>query len=354
MLNARTRFLFLGFCCFFLLSACAAKKELPKVFYPPAPDAPRIQYLVSYSTEKDLKQGAFSRRLAEQIGDLGFGIHRARSSAFWDNKLYVVDSRLRGIARFDLLAEKGGLLVEASSLLIKPMDIAVDRKGTKFVTDPDGSKIAAIYADEKVIKLYREPAGFRPLGIAVDDQYIYAAELKTNRLYIIDKQSGVVVKTLGEDAGLRWPSSVALGPDGSIYVANLAAFNVIQLDGEAKKLNEIGKIGDYAGSFSRPKGLAVDREGRVYVLDAAFENVQVFNRKGKLLMFFASTGPQPQDLVSPASISIDYNNVDYFQQFAAPGFKLEYVIAVSNQAGPSRVNIYGFGKLQGADYRRYE
>ena len=350
----RKRSVWFGVVCLLLFSGCAGKQESLPVFYPPAPDAPRIQYLVSYSSEKDLRQGEFSRSLAEQIGDLGFAMHRARSSAFTAGRMYVVDSRLRGISRFDLQSETAGLLDEVSGVLVKPMEIASDRDGIKYVTDPDGNKIVAFGADEKVVRYYRQPTGFRPLGIAVDDRYLYAAELKPNKLYVIDKLTGDLVKTLDIEDGLRWPAAVAADPAGGFYVANLAAFNVVKFDRDATRVNEIGRLGDYAGSFSRPKGLEVDRDGRVYVLDAAFENVQVFDPQGNLLMFFAKAGPRPEDLVSPASISIDYENVAYFQRFAAKGFELEYVIAVSNQAGPSKVNIYGFGRMKGGDYGRYQ
>lgn len=336
-----------------LMSACAAPQK-SAIFYPPAPDAPRIQYLVSYSCEKDLKKGAFSRLLAEQTGELGFAMQRARSVAFWGSKMYVADSRLRGVSLFDLEAETGGLLSAPSEVLIKPMEIAIDARGTKFVTDPDDHKIVAIDADEKVIQYYRQPAGFRPLGIAVDEHFLYVTEVRPSRLYVIDKQSGAVLKTLEEQDGVRWPAAVAVAPGGGFYVTNLAAFNVVQFDDAGRKLREIGKIGDYAGSFSRPKGIEVDREGRIYVLDTAFENVQIFNPQGELLMFFGKTGTKPENLVAPASLTIDYQSVDFFQRFAAPGFKLEYVIAVSNQAGPSRVNVYGFGHMAGVDYGRYE
>lgn len=47
------------------------------------------------------------------------------------------------------------------------------------------------------------------------------------------------------------------------------------------------------GDFARPKGVAVDSEGHIYVVDAAFGNVQIFNSEGLLLLFFGQMGTGP-------------------------------------------------------------
>jgi hypothetical protein len=71
--------------------------------------------------------------------------------------------------------------------------------------------------------------------------------------------------------------------------------------------------------------------------------VQVFNPEGKLLMFFGQPENSKQgDLHLPAGLRIDYDNVQYFQDKVAPGFKLEYLILVTSQVGPNKINVYGF------------
>src|SRR5690348_1712295 len=46
----------------------------------------------------------------------------------------------------------------------------------------------------------------------------------------------------------------------------------------------------------------------------------------------------------PAGVWVDYDHVKYFQQYAAPGFKVEYLIFVTNQYGDHKVSVYGFGR----------
>jgi DNA-binding beta-propeller fold protein YncE len=96
------------------------------------------------------------------------------------------------------------------------------------------------------------------------------------------------------------------------------------------------------GQFVRPKGVAVDREDRVYVVDASTEVVQIFNAEGKLMLFFGGAGNHPGGLNIPATVVIDYDNVDLFADRVAPGYKIEYLVLVTSQFGPNKVNVFGF------------
>ncbi|HDO35626.1 MAG TPA: 6-bladed beta-propeller [Nitrospirae bacterium] len=74
---------------------------------------------------------------------------------------------------------------------------------------------------------------------------------------------------------------------------------------------KFGQIGDIPGKFARPKGIAVDSEGHIYVVDAAFNNVQIFNEKGRLLLFFGEMGVGPGKFWLPAGMYIDKNDKIY-------------------------------------------
>jgi hypothetical protein len=61
-------------------------------------------------------------------------------------------------------------------------------------------------------------------------------------------------------------------------------------------------------------------------------------------MYFGQGGEQPGDFQLPAKVTIDYDNVEYFQSFAAPGFRIEYLVLVTSQFGPHLVNVFGYGQ----------
>ena len=64
-------------------------------------------------------------------------------------------------------------------------------------------------------------------------------------------------------------------------------------------------MGDGSGNFSKPKGVAVDSEGNIYITDAHFDIVQIFDKNGKLLLWFGSSGSGKGDFFIPAGIFID-------------------------------------------------
>jgi DNA-binding beta-propeller fold protein YncE len=58
----------------------------------------------------------------------------------------------------------------------------------------------------------------------------------------------------------------------------------------------------------RPKGVGVDSEGDLYVVDGLLGQVQVFNRQGDLLYYFGKTGTNFGEFQLPAGLFIDHND----------------------------------------------
>jgi DNA-binding beta-propeller fold protein YncE len=73
----------------------------------------------------------------------------------------------------------------------------------------------------------------------------------------------------------------------------------------------VGKIGDGIGTIFRPKGIGVDSEGHLYVVDGLWGVVQVFDNKGSLLYYFGQKGTGLGDFQLPAGMEIDGNDRIY-------------------------------------------
>ena len=58
-------------------------------------------------------------------------------------------------------------------------------------------------------------------------------------------------------------------------------------------------------------------------------------------MFFGGTYKGPGGMYLPAKVAVDYQNLAYFSNYVDPAFKLKYLIFVTNQYGPDKINIYG-------------
>jgi DNA-binding beta-propeller fold protein YncE len=67
----------------------------------------------------------------------------------------------------------------------------------------------------------------------------------------------------------------------------------------------LGQAGDAPGDLALPKAVALDSDDHVYVVDSRFENVQVFDRSGRLLLSFGREGTDPGEFWLPAGVFVD-------------------------------------------------
>jgi len=157
--------------------------------------------------------------------------------------------------------------------------------------------------------------------------------------------------TIGESGAgegqLHKPTHVTVDKQGNIFVNDAFNFRVQQFDSSGAFVKTFGFHGDRIGAMARTKGLGTDQEGNLYVADSAFEYVQIFNKKGQLLLFFGGPGNGPGNMYLPSGVHIDYENVQFFNKFADPKFKLKYLVYVCNMSGPNKVNVYGYGDWTG-------
>ena len=162
----------------------------------------------------------------------------------------------------------------------------------------------------------------RPSHVDVDPEGQYAYVVDTggvntdlHRVRVFDIASGEHLHDIGErgtgPGQLNLPRDIAVGPDGRLYVVDGANFRVQVFNPDGSFVHSFGSIGVYPGQFSRPKGVGIDPQGNVdgnlYVADAAHGNFQIFNPDGELLMFIGarSESPEPARYMLPAGIAID-------------------------------------------------
>jgi hypothetical protein len=107
-----------------------------------------------------------------------------------------------------------------------------------------------------------------------------------------------------------------------------------------------GSPGNRPGNFVRPKHLAVGSDGQIHVVDAAFNNVQVFDQQGKVVGFYGAAGRHPGAMDLPAGLDIVEQNLELFGKFIHPAFQAERLIIVSNQDGGQKLTVYAMGGLK--------
>jgi len=83
------------------------------------------------------------------------------------------------------------------------------------------------------------------------------------------------------------------------------------LERSGKFIAAIGQVGDSSGNLFRPKGVGIDSEGHIYLVEGFWGVVQVFDRQGQLLYDFGQRGIRLGEFQLPAGIFIDQRDRIY-------------------------------------------
>jgi sugar lactone lactonase YvrE len=203
--------------------------------------------------------------------------------------------------------------------------IDTDGTATKFVSDlatpsgiamaPDRSIVVADSGAHTILRLdpasgevkviagttrsgYADGAGAAalfdaPVGVAVGtDGTIYVADTYNDRIRKIDKAGNVTTVAGGDGPGFvdspnglsarfDTPGGIAIAPDGAVIVADTGNRRIrrIGADGAVTTLSGNGDYGDLDGnlldaSFAEPIGLTIDSAGTIYVADAGANKIR--------------------------------------------------------------------------------
>jgi DNA-binding beta-propeller fold protein YncE len=231
-----------------------------------------------------------------------------------------------------------------------PLNLAVDDNGWLYIADGVLEQVVILDTNENLVATIGGKGKMKPRDVALTKDRIYVGDLQDRCIHVLDKNSRTPLFDIPRaadatniNARLFQPINIALDAQGRLYVSDFGAYRVQIYDVDGKYLRTIGHYGDNFGEFARNKGVAVDRANRVYVADAAGQLVQMFDENGQLLMWFGEPSASKVGLELPAKVLLDYDDVAFFQRYAAPNFQLEHLVIVMNQYGPRKVSVFGFG-----------
>ncbi len=340
-----------------ICGGCAESVQPPAVpvFFPAAPELPRVQFLTSFSGRKDLEhQSAFDKFVLGENQDLK--IDKPYGVAIADGKIYVCDSNTTVLV-LDVKGQKFQPLQGAvgPGALRQPINVSIGADGTRYVSDPVRGQVVAFDREDRYLRAYGTPGAWKPVDAVPFENRLYVVDTQSKLVKVLDRESGEPVKTIGDKGApterLDRPTNLTIDREGYLYVTDFGRFQVVKFDRDGHYQMVFGGPGDNFGKFARPKGVAVDRDGRLYVVDASFNNVQVFSPQGRLLMYLGGApADQGGSLLLPAKVAIDYDGVGDFQKYLAPGFHADYLLLVTSQFGERRVNVLAYGHEEGKTY----
>jgi DNA-binding beta-propeller fold protein YncE len=338
---------------FALLAGCATAPGpatgRPPQFYPPAPAPARVQLLTTLSTSADVfpTRGRFRTFILGPEKELS--IVKPYGIAFWQDRIYVCDSVLAAVVRIDLKGRRFDYLQPAGAgRLAKPINLSIDRDGTKYIADTGRGAVVVLDSQDRYIG--EIAGGLKPGDVVLDDSRLYVSDLQARCVRVYDKAGRQPLFTIprqeesSPEARLYSPVNLALDTEGNLYVSDLGAYRVQKFDREGRYLRSFGSQGLAPGQFARPKGIDLDAQGRLYVVDAATQVVQIFDPEGPLLLFFGQPGGGDFALSLPAQVRVDTSLLPHFRHLADPSFDLEYLVFVTSQYGDGKIAVFGVGQ----------
>jgi DNA-binding beta-propeller fold protein YncE len=322
--SSRVGALFLALLGAGLLGACAstpgtpaallyALDDLPAgqaIVWPAPPEAARFIYAGSLSGERNFAAAAGTSRW-RAFGRWLVGLDEAdktealqRPSAVLTDaagRVYVSDVGRQGVFVFDVpdgrlqVWERAGGLLRFNS----PTGLALAPGGGLFVADAQLGVVVRLNAQGEPRAEIGRGTLQRPTGLARDAAHglLYVADTQAHDIKAFDERSGAlrgVIGARGDALGrFNFPTHLAFA-QGALYVTDTFNHRVQVLSGpglsgphigqDAIQARAIGARGLQLGDLVRPKGVAVDDAGRVYVVESYYDSLLVYDAQGEFLL----------------------------------------------------------------------
>ena len=193
-------------------------------------------------------------------------------------------------------------------VLQRPQTGVIDNSGRILVTDISRRSVMVFDMDTGKLNEWSSATPnipfISPLGIAVGPKgTVYVADSELNYVVQLD-ETGAPIKQFGEEVFKR-PTGVARDPvQGRIYVSETHAHDIKVFNDNGELIDVVGARGTKIGEFNSPTHLSF-ANGNLYVTDTFNTRVQILTDAGDFKQEFGKRGRFVGDLVRPKGVTID-------------------------------------------------
>ncbi len=303
--------------------ACSSQQR-PKLSWPPPPETARIELVRSFSGPDSLDPGTWRKILNAILPhDSGAAVLSPSGLALSpdEKRLYVACGGQARILVVDRDARSMSVLSLGGSRPATTIGVALDASENLYASDRNSNSVFVYDRSGKFLRRFGSDVLEGPSAIAVDRRgqllYVISGATSGTGNHRIEEFSlaGKHLRTLGKRGDgpgeFNFPTSLFVGPDGTLFVADMLNFRVQQLDANGQVLGSFGKLGTgMPGAFDKIKGVAIDRFSNIYVVDS-MQGVHILNSEYRPLMLFGS----PPVMATPGPIVIDSTNRIFVADF---------------------------------------
>lgn len=293
--------------------------------WPAAPETPRYRYAGELLGEINFGEEQAQRSAGVRIVRWLVGVDDDRSRRRTlsrpqggvvdrSGRILVADVGRGGIFVFDTV---GGELTywnqaDRGAGFVSPLAVTVGPNDEIHVSDPELKRVVRLDRRGQPLGSYGEGLLLRPTGIVRDAAagLIYVADTAAHDIKVFDERYRVV-RILGgpgtEPGRFNAPTFLCLTA-GNLVVSDTLNARVQILRSDGVPVREIGRRGIYVGNLVRPKGVAADDEGNVYVVEGYYDHLLVFSPQGELLLPIGGTGTGSGRFFLPGGVWSDPQN----------------------------------------------
>jgi DNA-binding beta-propeller fold protein YncE len=170
---------------------------------------------------------------------------------------------------------------EANWLFNKPADVAFAKHGDIYVADGYGnSRIVKFDRDGNYLKAWgKYGTGIGefnlPHAVAVDNQgRVYVGDRENQRIQVFDSEG----KFIQQWTDVGYPYGLVITPDQHIWMVDGGYDRIVELDQNGKILGAFGEPGRKPGQFAWPHFMAIGPDQTIYVAEVLNWRFQVFGR----------------------------------------------------------------------------
>jgi sugar lactone lactonase YvrE len=243
----------------------------------------------------------------------------------------------RRIPRFEkVVGETAGLgwVNDPIGIAVSPADdgrvYVVDRGNARVqVFSPTGQSLGAWSSRGNGRHQFWQPSD---IAVSPDGRFVYVVDQGHKRVQRFEPAldcflpggrdcfSANRVQIFGYGGQLKDPTGLAVDREGRVYVADTVLHKVVVYDADGTKVDSFGEPGSGRGELLHPTDVAIHPDGNIWVADSENDRISQFTRDGKFLREWSGGGKDR--LYRPTGLDIDAHGDfvvrDFEKSFALP------------------------------------